>query len=141
MRKQIDLRLTATRCMFSVFFCTLIVSENACSQVTGPAEAKGVTSKPLGEIDLATELADISGTKLRSRLVVIEPGGHVAVHSHAGRPTLEYVVQGNVVEIRNGVEISHSAGEMVIATKGISHWWENRGTVPVILLPVDVFKP
>jgi uncharacterized cupin superfamily protein len=67
--------------------------------------------------------------------------GHIAAHSHKDRPTLEYVLQGEVVEIRNGVEIPHKAGEMVAARQDVSHWWENRGTVPVVLLPVDVFKP
>jgi quercetin dioxygenase-like cupin family protein len=109
--------------------------------MSDPIEAKGVTNKPLGDIDLTSELTEISGRQLRARLVVIAPGGHGAVHSHKGRPTLEYVVQGNVVEIRNGVEIRHSAGDMVTATKEISHWWENRGTEPVVLLPIDIFKP
>ena len=35
----------------------------------------------------------------------------------------------------------HCPGEMKMATNEISHWWENRGTVPVVLMPVDVFKP
>jgi quercetin dioxygenase-like cupin family protein len=54
---------------------------------------------------------------------------------------MEYVVQGQVVEIRNGIEIQHGPGDMVIATHDVSHWWENRGATPVILLPVDIFKP
>jgi len=46
-----------------------------------------------------------------------------------------------VVEIRNGVEVPHAAGEMVAAGNGVSHYWENRGSVPVVLMPIDVFKP
>jgi quercetin dioxygenase-like cupin family protein len=113
----------------------------AFSQGLSPSDAKGASTKALGSIDLSTEIEGLSGRQLRARLVTIEPGGHVAVHSHKDRPTMEYVVQGNVVEIRNGVEIQHGPGEMVIATREVSHWWENRGTMPVVLLPVDVFKP
>jgi uncharacterized cupin superfamily protein len=63
------------------------------------------------------------------------------MHTHVSRPTFEYVLQGNVVEVRNGVEVPHAAGEMVPAGNGVSHYWENRGATPVILMPVDVFKP
>ncbi|NML44262.1 cupin domain-containing protein [Ramlibacter sp. G-1-2-2] len=111
------------------------------SQVAGPADAKGSSTRSLGQIELAGEIDGIEGRALRARAVTIEPGGHVAAHSHKGRPTLEYVLQGDVVEIRNGVEIPHKAGEMVVAKQDVSHWWENRGLTPVVLLPVDVFKP
>jgi quercetin dioxygenase-like cupin family protein len=117
------------------------VTSLAISQVAGPADSKGVTTKALGTIDLSTEVEGLAGRQLRARLITIEPGGRAALHSHKDRPTMEYVLQGNVVEIRNGVEVPHAPGEMVMATHDVSHWWENRGTVPVVLLPVDVFKP
>ncbi|MFM9923192.1 cupin domain-containing protein [Variovorax sp. H27-G14] len=113
----------------------------AHAQPQTPSSGKGSTTAALGSIDLATEFDGGVGRELRARLVTIEPGGHTAFHSHKDRPTLEYVVQGEVVEIRNGVEIPHRQGDMVRATQDVSHWWENRGTVPVVLLPVDVFRP
>ena len=117
------------------------VAIEAFAQVTGPTENKGVTSKALGSIDLKGELDGMDGRQLRARAVTIEPGGNTSAHSHLGRPTLEYILQGNVIEIRNGVEIPHGPGEMVVSNRDLTHWWENRGTVPVILLPVDLFKP
>ena len=111
------------------------------AQSIGPTDAKGSTTKALGSIDLAAEIDGLSGWQLRARSVTIQPGGHVAVHSHKGRPTMEYVAQGNVVEIRNGLEIRHQAGDMVMAAHDVTHWWENRGSVPVILVPVDLYKP
>ena len=113
----------------------------AAADVVGPSENKGTTSKSLGFIDLKGEIDGLGDRQLRSRYVTIEPGGHSAAHSHAGRPTLEYVAQGHVVEIRNGVDTPHGPGEMVIATHDISHWWENRGTETVVLIPIDIFKP
>ncbi len=113
----------------------------AHAQNIGPAEAKGATTQALASIDLSGEVDGLSGWQLRARLVTIAPGGHVAAHSHKGRPTMEYVVQGNVIEIRNGVEIPHRAGDMVPASHDVNHWWENRGTIPVVLLPVDHYKP
>lgn len=138
---RIDLILRrAARCV-PLFLCAAVVSGNGFSQVSGPTAEQGVVSKPLGDIDLASQIGDIAGRRLRARLITIAPGGHSAAHSHQGRPTMEYVIQGNVIEIRNGVEVAHGPGEMVMATNEISHWWENRGTVPVVLMPVDVFKP
>ena len=72
----------------------------AFSQGLGPSDAKGASTKALARFDLSTEIEGLSGRQLRARLVTIEPGGHVAAHSHKDRPTMEYVVQGNVVEIR-----------------------------------------
>jgi quercetin dioxygenase-like cupin family protein len=113
----------------------------AYSQATGPSDAKGATTRNMGSIKLDKEIDGIGDRQLRARQVTIEPGGHVAVHSHKGRPTLEYVVAGNVIEIRNGVEIAHGPGEVVQATGDVTHWWENRSSAPVVLMPVDVAKP
>ncbi len=105
-----------------------------------PTEAKGSATQALGSIDLGPEV-NLAGHQLRARAVTIEPGGHLAAHTHRGRPTMEYVAQGTVIEVRNGVAIEHKAGTMVPATNGVTHWWENHGTVPVVLVPVDVVKP
>lgn len=113
---------------------------NTSAQNVGPIDNKGTSSRTLGVIDLTNEIEGLGGRQLRSRFITIEPGGHAAVHSHAGRPTLEYVAQGHVIEIRNGVEVPHGPGEMVVATHDITHGWENRGTEPVVLIPVDIFK-
>jgi hypothetical protein len=45
------------------------------------------------------------------------------------------------VEVRDGVAVRHAAGTMVQGIRGVHHWWENQGTVPVILVPVDVARP
>jgi len=106
----------------------------------GPSESRLVSNKLLSAVDLADEVG-LVGFQLRSRAVTIEPGGHTAAHIHQGRPTLEFVAQGVVVEVRNGVLLEHRAGAMVQGVNGVHHWWENRGTVPVVLVPVDIVKP
>lgn len=141
MGSRIDLSLRRAARGLPLLVCAALLSGNGFCQVAGPAAEQGVVAKPLGDIDLASQIGDIAGRRLRARLITIAPGGHSAAHSHQGRPTMEYVVQGNVIEIRNGVEVAHGPGDMVIATNEISHWWENRGTVPVVLLPVDVVAP
>ena len=125
----------------SLAILTSGLSTSAAAQVVGPTDNKGTASRPLGLIELKSEIDGIGERQLRARHITIEPGGHAAAHSHAGRPTLEYIAQGHVIEIRNGVETPHGPGEMVTATHDISHWWENRGTETVVLIPIDIFKP
>lgn len=113
---------------------------SAVAQTTEPAGAMGTSSRVLGVIELKDEVDGLSGRQLRSRYITIAPGGHSTTYGHVGRPTLEYIAQGHVIEVRNGVEVPHGPGEMVVATHDITHRWENRGTEIVVLIPVDVFK-
>ena len=110
------------------------------SLMAPPTQARDASTKPLGSIDLGPEV-HLTGYQLRARAVTIEPGGYLAAHTHQGRPTMEYVAQGTVIEVRNGIAKEHKAGTMVPATNGVTHWWENQGTVPVVLVPVDVTRP
>lgn len=134
--------LSAAICAkYTLLTLAVVTSVAGLAQSSGPTDNKAVTSKALVSMDLAGEIPDGAGRQLRARAVTIEAGGHTAAHTHVNRPTLEYVLQGNVVEIRNGVEVPHVAGEIVAAGNGVSHYWENRGNVPVVLMPIDVFKP
>lgn len=137
---QMVYRFRSARLAWLLFGSAAVVSGIAYSQLSGPTDSKSSTTKSLGSIDLTKEIEDISGRHLRARTVTIEAGGHGAVHSHKGRPTLEYVLQGNIVEIRNGVEIAHGPGDLVVATGGVNHWWENRSSSTAVLMPIDVFK-
>jgi quercetin dioxygenase-like cupin family protein len=136
------LPIPPTRYAAALFGCCAMLTFSVESFAGSPAptDTTGTTVKQLGEIDLAGEMDAVKGHKFRARLVTINPGGHLGVHSHAGRPTLEYVVQGNVIEVRNGVEIPHKAGDIVVAPHDVTHWWENKGSVPAVLLPVDIYK-
>ncbi|WLI91155.1 cupin domain-containing protein [Massilia sp. R2A-15] len=125
----------------SVLSCATCFAGLLFAQNGSPDIPRGVTTKVLGNIDLNGQINDIAGRQLRARLATMEPGGHLPVHNHAGRPTLEYILQGTVIEVRNGVEIPHKAGDVVIATHDVSHGWENRSTAQVMLLPVDIYKP
>jgi quercetin dioxygenase-like cupin family protein len=95
----------------------------------------------MGAIDLAGEIDGMSGRQLRMRLVTMEPGGFFAIHNHKDRPTLEYVLAGTVIEYRDGVAKEYKAGEVVLADKNTTHWWQNKGTETAVFLPVDIVKP
>ena len=124
-----------------IFAAGLIAAGIALSQQTPPTENKGVAVKPVGAMNLGSEIDGLSGRQLRMRFITMEPGGHFAVHNYKDRPTLEYILAGTVIEYRDGVAKEYKAGDVVLADKNTTHWWQNKGTEQVVFLPVDIFKP
>jgi quercetin dioxygenase-like cupin family protein len=100
----------------------------------------GVTDTVLAAIDLEKESANIKERQLRFRKLTIEPGGIVPWHSHADRPAIIYIAEGEIVEYASNcsVPIVHQAGDVRPETSGTSHWWPNLGNKTVILFVGDV---
>ena len=100
---------------------------------------KGVTDTVLSTVDLGPEIG-VAGRSLRTRRLVIQPGGIVPMHSHVDRPALIYTVKGEVTEYRSTctVPIIHRAGEISREAGGLSHWWKNTGRTEAVLLSSDV---
>ncbi len=107
-----------------------------------PTENKGVNVSPPTALELGNELDGVQGRQLRLRVVTIEPGGVGAVHSHKGRPAVAYVMKGTLTEHREGGWVEErKTGDSFVETKEVTHWAENKGSEPVVVLAVDVFKP
>lgn len=113
--------------------------ETANALTGAPTMPSMVTDDVIGAVDLAKEI-NVDNRDLRLRRLVIQPGGIVPLHSHAGRPALIITVKGEVSEYRSScaVPIVHKAGEVSMESGGISHWWKNTGKVPAELLSADV---
>lgn len=107
---------------------------------SAPTMPKGVTDDVLGSINLASEIG-VDGRQLRTRRLVVQPGGIVPVHSHKDRPALIYVVSGSITEHSSacGAPIEHKAGEISREADGLSHYWQNHGNESAVLLSSDVF--
>lgn len=105
-----------------------------------PTEPRAVTDTVIGAIDLGSEIG-VDGRQLRTRRLVIQPGGIVPLHSHKDRPALIVTVSGEVTEYRStcAVGIVHRAGDISREAEGIAHWWRNEGKEPAVLLSSDVF--
>ena len=105
-----------------------------------PTAGKAVTDTVLGAVDLGKEIG-VEGRQLRTRRLVVQPGGIVPLHSHADRPALIMTVSGEIHEHRStcAVPILHKAGELTREADGISHYWTNDSKKPVVLLSSDVF--
>ena len=111
---------------------------NVRQQVSLPAS--GVTDTTLGSIDLGKEPVMLKDHELRFRKLTIAPGGVVPWHSHADRPALIFVAQGEIVEYASNCSepIVHKTGDIRRETSGTSHWWKNLGDRTVILYVGDV---
>jgi quercetin dioxygenase-like cupin family protein len=93
-------------------------------------------------IDLTNEIDNVTGRQLRLRVITLEPGGVVALHSHNGRPAVAYTLEGTLTEhVENGGVHERRPGEAWSEGKTVTHWSENKGNVPVKLIAVDVYKP
>jgi quercetin dioxygenase-like cupin family protein len=105
-----------------------------------PTMPKGVTDTVIGSINLGPEIS-VDGRQLRTRRLVVQPGGIVPLHSHKDRPALIYTVSGSITEYSStcSAPIQHKAGDISREADGLSHYWVNHGKVPAVLLSSDVF--
>jgi quercetin dioxygenase-like cupin family protein len=107
----------------------------------GAAKAPvGVMEMELAYIDLGKESVNLPQRRLRYRHMEIQPGGVVPLHSHADRPALIMVNQGQIFEYSSQctVPILHKAGEIARESNGLMHWWKNEGNTVVVLTIADI---
>lgn len=110
--------------------------------LTGPAAPQGLSVEELGALALGREYAEnelLATRALRARLLVLEPGGVVPVHSHANRPAVTYILEGEPVQYRSDQPepSRHAVGEVTFDGDGIAQWWANEGDVRVVFYVVD----
>lgn len=106
-------------------------------------EEKRLTRQTLEEVNLKN-WRGLGNLFLRMRMLTIEPGGFVPTHYHDDRPSIVYVLQGELVEHNSFCSdpVTHRAGDWT-AEFGpyVGHWWENVGTETAIVLSADVIPP
>lgn len=114
------------------------------AQTKVPTEHKGLKVETLGmvpEDSLEAQLG-LKGRILLLRAITIEPGGHIARHSHADVPGLVKVVQGEWTEGSKSGETIFNAdsSHVVVEDKDTVHWFFNRGDQPATAYVCDI-KP
>jgi len=81
---------------------------------------------------------------LRTRRLTLEKDGVVPTHYHNDRPSIVYIVKGEIVEHSAfcAVPITHRAGEWTPEFGDFhGHWWENTSGGEVVLTSSDVIPP
>lgn len=130
--------LVVTACLLWLALATGLGTASA--QQAAPTETKGVTVTLLAAVDLGPEIPGVQGRQLRLRIVTFEPGGVLGVHSHKDRPGAAYVLKGTVMEHRGNVAKEYRAGDSWAEDRNVTHWLENKGTNPAVLIATDIFK-
>jgi quercetin dioxygenase-like cupin family protein len=112
----------------------------ANSQQTVPKDNKGFKATVVQAVDLGPEIEGMQGRQLRLRILTIEPGGHIGIHSHKDRPAVVYFLQGtDTVTSEDGTVKVYRPGDSSSATRDTTHWHRNDGKESVVLIAVDVF--
>ena len=107
-----------------------------------PKENKGLTASKTTVVDLGAEIEGMTGRQLRQRLLTIEPGGYIGMHSHKDRPSVVYFVQGTDTVIRDdGTSKTFHPGDTTGEPGTTVHWHRNDGKDAVILITTDIFNP
>jgi quercetin dioxygenase-like cupin family protein len=116
--------------------------------LTKPRKIEDVAEKDLKRETLAeVKLKGWRGVGdllLRTRRLTIGPGGFVPTHYHDDRPSIVFIVSGEIIEHSTfcAVPILHRAGEYTEEFGDFhGHWWENKGSVPAVLTSSDVIPP
>jgi len=113
----------------------------AVGQMKPPAESKGISADQLRALDLTGEIDSVRGRPLRMRRITLLPGGVIGLHSHKDRPTLSYVLQGEVTYHEEGQPPKVvKVGEGLAEGRSTTHWAENRAGVAAIWIAVDIPK-
>ena len=104
-----------------------------------PKDNKGYTASKTTVVDLGPEFEAMAGRQLRLRVLTIEPGGHIGMHSHKDRPAVVYFMQGTTRD--DGTSQTFHPGDTIGETGKTVHWHRNDGKEAVILITADIFKP
>lgn len=115
----------------------------ASSQMAKPTETKGVTRDVVVSYDLGKQgLTDYGSRQFQIVKITLAPGGVAAYHSHSDRPGGGYLVQGTLMEHRDGApDRVLKAGDALTETTDVKHWVENRGNTDAILIGTYLVKP
>ena len=107
---------------------------------TGPSAPVGVTDTVLATIDLSKEKVALPDHTMRVRRLEVKPEGIVPWHSHADRPAMIYMIQGELTEHTNtcSVPVVLRAGQIIAETHIVQHWWKNDGKETAVVLSFDI---
>ena len=102
----------------------------------------GIRRKTVGIVDL-TGWRSTGDLRLRQRRLTIPPGGIIPTHEHNDRPSIVYIVNGEVIEHNSkcAVPIVHHAGDTDTEFGAFRHWWENKTKEDVVVIGTDIVDP
>ena len=123
----------------TVSLVMVFASGYAAGQQQPPKTTQGQTEQVLRTIDLADELKSVQGRTLRMRKLTVQPGGALALHSHANRPAVRYLLEGQMTYHYEGKpDVVENPGDTSAEDRMTTHWGESTGKVPAVWISVDI---
>lgn len=127
----------ATATLVLVFMCGY-----AAGQRQIPKQTVGQTQELMGTMDLSGEIGSGAGRTLRLRRITLQPGGVLGIHTHADRPAVTHLIQGQMTYHPEGKPaVVINPGQGAAEGKATTHWAENTGKVPAVWIAADIFVP
>jgi len=107
--------------------------------LTGPVALESEALSDTRTLDPASAHPALDGYIFRSRYIIVGPSGLVPVHSHADRPAITYIMNGEIIEVRSNADepIVRSAGDITMDAD-IAQWWYNESDEPVFIFVGDL---
>jgi quercetin dioxygenase-like cupin family protein len=136
--------MTSHKFVFLLLVSTIVMGlgGNIARAEDAPKGNKGFTASKTTVVELGPEIEGMVGRQLRMRMLTIEPGGYIGIHSHKNRPAVVYCMQGtDEIGLADGTKKTMHAGDTSSATKDTTHYHRNIGNDNVVLIAVDVFQP
>jgi len=112
----------------------------------GKVDTKGLTAKIKFESVLSGYLGEVNGKyKLRVTELVLEPGGYVGEHHHAG-PGIRQVTSGYMTYVLPDKTVVYGPGDFFFESGDVSHTAQNKTDAPMVhvlfeILPADLKGP
>jgi quercetin dioxygenase-like cupin family protein len=123
----------------SAILCTAAMAAVAMATATAQTP-RGQSTTPLVSVDLASEIDSVQGRMLRMQMTTYDPGASGKAHSHKDRPEVVYVLSGKIIDHRGDVAKEYAAGDSFTAGKDTTHWMENKGGLPAVLIVSTIVK-
>ena len=105
--------------------------------VPTPTESQGVSLDVLQQFDLEPQIAAMAGYDIRMRKITFAPGATFAQHSHAIRPGLVYILEGEILDVRGDDRRVYKAGQHWMEDATTDHWLANISDKPVTFIMID----
>ena len=101
-----------------------------------------ITDVITATIDVTKPPVDIKDRSFRLRMLTIQPGSIVPWHKHADRPAIAYLLEGEITEYASNcaVPVKHTAGDVIVETPNLSHWWKNFSDKKAVIISADLLK-
>ena len=101
-------------------------------------EVRGITSViKLNEV-LFGHVTELNGKfKIRATEFTLEPGAYLGVHHHVG-PGVRYVISGELTFTEGGQATIYKTGDYYFETGNLAHTAENKTSLPLRVLVVDI---